>query len=104
MSVLSRTLERVRDSFQRRTPGRHARPATPPVVPPAPRRRPTPDVYGARLVVARGHREEKHIPPVQPRAPWEYTANLVRPYVASLGEAPRTARAGVQADPWGDAR
>lgn len=34
---------------------------------------------------------------------WERAGAMVRPYVATLGEAPRYARTGAQADPWGDA-
>lgn len=37
-----------------------------------------------------------------PPAAWEDTGAMVRPYVAHLGSAPRTARTGCQADPWGN--
>jgi hypothetical protein len=106
---LSRTLERVRDAFRRRTPGRHSRTATRPVAPPVPSERPSPDVSGARLVTARRTRGGRHAAPpqAQPRAPrdweaeeaWEPMGALVRPYVAALGASPRNERAGAQGAP-----
>lgn len=120
MHYLSHALEWVRGAlFGPRTPGRHSRRAQArDVVQEAPQAAPwrlSPGVLGARLVVARRHRAERHTRHVQPpqpqgRAewfpphPWEDTGAMVRPYVAHLGEAPRSARAGAQADPWGAAR
>jgi hypothetical protein len=112
MQCLSPTLERVR----RRTPGRSSRPATPQAPPPPPRH-PFPSVLVTRLVDVRGHRRARHAAPPQvlqasppqectkwfPPLPWEDTGAMVRPCVAHLGEAPRTARAGAQTDPWGNA-
>ncbi|MFI1162130.1 hypothetical protein ACH4UM_00620 [Streptomyces sp. NPDC020801] len=102
----------------RRAPGRHSNAYTPPAAPPAPRRRATPDVRGARLVVARRHRQERHAgapypPPYAERAEWfpprdweaeeawDGTATMVRPYVAHLDVMQRTARVGTEVDPWG---
>jgi hypothetical protein len=73
---VSRLPERVRAALGRRAPGRHRRPATDPVAPPAPRTRLTLDVSGA----------------------------MVRPCVANLGVTPRNARAGAQGDRWEAAR
>jgi hypothetical protein len=112
---LSRTLERVRAAFRRRTPGRHSRSAPPPQAPPAPHNRPTPDAWGARLVTARRTRRERHAPPVlatqpQPRAemfqpdPWEHTGAMVRPYVGPLGGTSQTHQTGAQGAPWGNAQ
>jgi hypothetical protein len=103
--ITTQPLERVRAAlFGRRAPGKHSRSTPPQGAPQTRRNRPSPDVWGARLVTARRQRRERHAPPVQPRAEWEPTGALVRPYVAALGEAPRTARAGAQARPWGDAQ
>jgi hypothetical protein len=120
MNYLSRLLEWVTSLLGRRTPGRHSRTAALPVVPlvvrgrharaaappAAPPRvvrdRPSPDVWGARPVAARMGRS-RHTPPV-PHPLWD-TGSIVRPYVLhALASAPRTARAGVQVDPWGDVR
>ena len=118
VSYLSRTLERVREDLRgRRTPGKHSNAYAFPAAPPAPRRRPTPDVWGARLVIARRRRAERHAPPIEAPQPqgraewfpprdweaeeaWERTGALVRPYGAALGEAPRNGRTGAQAAPW----
>lgn len=92
MRFVPQTLDRVRVALLgRRTPGKHTAAYTAPAAPPTPRRRPTPDVWGARLVITRRHRRERHTPPVQPLAEWERTGAMVRPYVAHLGplgEAP----------------
>jgi hypothetical protein len=112
--ITTQLLERVRAALLgRRTPGRHSSAATPQEAPQAPRRRPTPDVWGARLVTARRTRRGRHAPPVQaqPRPSrdweaeeaWEPVGAMVRPYVAHLGEAPRHAPTGAQAAPWGNA-
>lgn len=96
--------------FGHRTPGRHCRPA--PAV--APRALPTrliPEVLGARLVVARRHREARHVPPLPepraqwyPPAPWGRPLTVVRPYVlASMGEEWRTVPAGTRPFSWGAA-
>ena len=95
--------------FGPRTPDRHCRTAAHVAPPPAVRNRPAPDVLGVRLVVAGGHRGDRHAPPArasrpQACAPWEAPGALVRLYVARLGDVPRTARTGVPADPWGVAR
>jgi hypothetical protein len=104
MQCLSRTLERVRAAFRRRTPGRLSRPAMPQEAPQAPPARLAPDVWGARLVTARRHRKEWHTPHVEPRAAWEHTGALVRPYVAALGAPPGDSRTGAQGNPWEAAR
>lgn len=90
---LSRTLERVRAAFRRRPPARHRRPAMPPVAPHAVPQQLAPDVWGARLVTARGHRRGGHAqgeawqPQLQPCAQWSPPASwedagaIVRPYV-----------------------
>ncbi len=110
MSFLSHALEWLRAGlFGPRTPDRHCRTAAHVAPPPAAGNWPAPDVLGIRLVVARGHRRDRHAPPAraprpQARAPWEAPGALVRPYVAHLGDVPRTARTGVPADPWGVAR
>jgi hypothetical protein len=115
MTDLIRTaLERLRAVFGRRTPGRHSRPATPPVVPSAPAPWLSPDIWGARLATARGVRQERQTPPVpspqpQPRtewyppAAWEHTGALIRPYVACLEETPRSPRPVTPEDPRRDA-
>lgn len=99
MQCLSRTLERVRAAlFGRRTPGRHSTDYEPPAAPQAPRRRPTPDVWGARLVTVRTTHRDRHAqgeawqPQPQeraewfPPADWEHTGALVRPFVLSPEE------------------
>lgn len=119
---LSRALEWMRAvRFGPRTRGRHSRSATRPVAPlaapQAPSHRPSPDVWGARLVIVHRRRTERQARPVQMPQPqaraewfpprdweaeeaWEATGAMVRPYVALLGASPRSARAGAQADPW----
>jgi hypothetical protein len=94
LAFLSQALEWVRAVlFGPRVPGRHRRARTPRVVPPAPSCRPSPDVFGARVVAARSHRRKRHTPP--PQASWEPTDVLVRPYVACLGtDIYATAQAG----------
>ncbi len=114
MSYLSRTLERVRAAFRRRTPGKHSRTAMPPAAPQAPRNRPSPEVWGAWLVTARRRRRDRHAQggarQPQPRAewftpdPWEHTGAMVRPYVGPLGGTSQTHRTGAQDAPWGNAR
>lgn len=116
MHYLSQLLAWVRGALLGpRTPGRHSRTATPQAPPVARARRLAPNVLGARLVAARRHRTGQPTGPVQapqpreraewfPPRPWDHTGALVRPYVAHLGEAPRSARAGAQAHPWGAAR
>lgn len=112
--IIRVALEWVRSIlWGRRTPSRHSRPAAPPVAPPALPARLTPDVPGARLVVARRHREARRVrrvplaqPTAQwfPPAPWEAPLTVVRPYVlASLGEEWRTAPAGTRPCSWGAA-
>lgn len=96
MHYLSQLLDWARGALRApRMPGRQAAPQRPPVAPQAPRNRPSPDVRGARLV-----ERAEWFPP----RPWEDTGAMVRPYVAHLGEAPRSARAGAQVHPWGAAR
>ncbi len=114
---VSRILERARAAL----PGRRTRR-------PAPPRRDAPRHASSAPYMAHpggvgheaGHRTQAphrvaHPAPVQapqpqehaecfPRRPWETTGSLVRPYVALLGDTPRTARTGIQADPWGDTR
>jgi hypothetical protein len=99
MNYLSRLLELMtRALFWRRAPGRRSRAAAPPVVPRVVCDQPSPDMWGARIVAGRVRRRDGYAPP----APWwEDTGVIVRPYVAHLGSAPRTARTGTQADPWG---
>lgn len=116
MQCLSRALDWMRAVlFGPRTPGKHSRSVLLQEAPQAPRHRPSPDVWGARLVTARRHRRERHAAPPQalqpqvraqwfPPAPWERTGALVRPYVAHLGEVPRSTRTGPQAGPRGHAQ
>jgi hypothetical protein len=94
LAFLSHALEWARAVlFGPRVPGRHRRTRTRRVMPPAPSRQPSPDVFGARVVAARSHRRKRHTPP--PQAPWEPTDVLVRPYVARLGaDIYATAQAG----------
>ena len=60
------------------------------------------------VLLGQRHTPTVQAPQLQPRAewfpagPWEHA--MVRPYVASLGDVPRTARTGTHADPWRDAR
>jgi hypothetical protein len=115
MTFVSHALEWVRPLLSgSRTPDKHSLTLAP-VAPSADRKPPTPDVWGARLIAARKRRWEQQTRPAQkpqrharaawfsPR-PWEATDAMVRPYVARLREAPRRARTGAQANPWGDAR
>lgn len=119
MRFVPQTLDRVRAALSgRRTPGRHTAAYAPAAAPPARRRRPTPDTWGARLIIARRRRPERsagtpYRPPhvvhaewFPPRdweteEAWERTGALVRPYVNARSEAPRTGRTGAQVDPWG---
>jgi hypothetical protein len=105
-------IERVRGAFRRRKPGRHSSAHVPQETSQALPAPPRPDVWGARLVVARRHRPERHTGPAQasqaqPRAewfpprPWEDTGALVRPFVAHLGDPPRNVNPRSHADSWG---
>jgi hypothetical protein len=81
VDYLPQALEWVRAIlFGPRVPGRHRRARTRRVLPTAPSRHPSPDVFGARVVAARSHRRKRRTPPS-----WEPTDVLVRPYVACLG-------------------
>ncbi|WP_405998620.1 hypothetical protein [Streptomyces sp. NBC_00829] len=97
--LIRTTLEWVRRVLGgRRAPGRHCRPAPAVALPTAL----TPDVCGARLAVARRHREARHVPLLPepraqwfPPAPWERPMTLVRPYLlCHLGEEWRHAPTG----------
>lgn len=122
---LSRALEWMSTALRvRRTPGRHSRPTAPQAAPQAATeapRRLTPDVWGARLAIARSDRRQRREAQAwqpQPRArarwfpprgweaehSWERPVNLVRPYVTHLGAPPRTERTGAQVSPWVDGR
>jgi hypothetical protein len=94
LACLSRALERVRVVLVvLRGRGRHRRIAAHRVVRPALSFRPSPEVWGARVVAVRSHRRKRHTP--HPQAPWEPMDVLVRPYVACLGgDVHATAQAG----------
>lgn len=125
MDVSRTTLDRVRRAFRRCTPGNRRRPATPQEAPQALRNRPSPDVWGARLVTARRTRRERYAPPVEaseaqgraewfpPRdweaeEAWERTGALVRPFLLAHETEERGDSPGAQArpcaGPWSDAR
>lgn len=108
MPCLSRALEWIRAVLPGlRTPGKH----TGPVVSRTSSTRPSSEVLSARPDVARRRHGDRHASPLQRQQhvkrflpePWERAGAMVRPYVVALGEAPRHARTGAQADPWGDA-
>jgi hypothetical protein len=118
VSYLSQALEWMRGVlFGRRTPGKHAATHTRPAAPPAFRGRSAPDVWGARLVIARRRRAQRQAWTPYPPQPygrsewfasrdweaqeaWERTGPIVRPYVDTWCEVPRNSCPGVQVDPW----